>query len=133
MMWLQRQFEKAKEFLEIEMGGHINKTSRERAQINLTKEDMTKYIHRFQQLDKHKKGFITVNDLRNYLKVRPQPRSFSFNAEFFFSYFFFLFSLLSFGRGECGQTVVKSVSVRFHKSRLRTKLLTMLLFYSRFE
>jgi hypothetical protein len=107
-MWLQRQFEKAKEFLEIEMGGHINKTSRERAQINLTKEDMTKYIHRFQQLDKHKKGFITVNDLRNYLKVRPQPRSFSFNAEFFFFFFLFFFSFPFFPSDE--ENVAKRLS-----------------------
>lgn len=39
------------------------------ATLSLTKKEREKAIKRFNELDKDKKGYITVNDLRQHFKV----------------------------------------------------------------
>ena len=38
--------------------------------INFTKDEINQYVKRFKSLDIDNKGYITVNDLRRYFKVR---------------------------------------------------------------
>ena len=52
------------------MGKDVNRTSRENIPINLTKEEMSKYVKRFIAIDKDKKGYITVTDMTRSMKVR---------------------------------------------------------------
>ena len=37
--------------------------------INLSREEISSYIKRFQALDQEKKGYVSVNDIRRGLKV----------------------------------------------------------------
>ena len=52
------------------MGQNVNRASREKIPINLTKSEISDYVKRFNNLDSGKKGYISLNDLRKSLKVR---------------------------------------------------------------
>lgn len=51
------------------MGQIVNRASKEKIPINLTKEEITLYIKRFQIIDKDNKGYVSINDIRRALKV----------------------------------------------------------------
>ena len=51
------------------MGQNVNRASREKIPINLTKSEISDYVKRFNNLDTDKKGYISLNDLRRSLKV----------------------------------------------------------------
>lgn len=59
----------ASEFLANEMGQMVNRASRDKIPINLSKEEIQTYIKRFQIIDKDRKGFVSINDIRRSLKV----------------------------------------------------------------
>merc|ERR1712071_620050 len=63
-----RQLVKAKEFLQMEMGQSVNRQSRNKVPISLSREEISGYIKRFQALDQEKKGYVSVNDIRRGLK-----------------------------------------------------------------
>jgi glycerol-3-phosphate dehydrogenase len=65
----QRQLQEAIVFLKTQMGKDVNRTSRENIPINLTKEEMSKYVKRFNAIDREKKGYITVTDMTRSMKV----------------------------------------------------------------
>ncbi|KAL7631907.1 UNVERIFIED_CONTAM: hypothetical protein RMT77_017786 [Armadillidium vulgare] len=67
-----RQLEEAKIYLQTEMGQTVNRASREKIPINLTKSEISDYIKRFNSLDVDKKGYISLNDLRRSLKGKGQ-------------------------------------------------------------
>ncbi|MPC96299.1 putative glycerol-3-phosphate dehydrogenase, mitochondrial [Portunus trituberculatus] len=69
-MFLQRQLEAASKYLQQEMGQNVNRASREKIPINLSKSEISEYVKRFNSLDTDKKGYISLNDLRASLKVR---------------------------------------------------------------
>ena len=64
-----KQQETALEFLKKEMGKNVNKEMREKIPINLTQAEIREYVKRFNALDGDKKGFVSVNDIRESLKV----------------------------------------------------------------
>lgn len=66
---LQRQFKAASDFLANEMGQTVNRASKEKIPINLTKDEIQLYIKRFQIIDKDRKGYVSINDIRRGLKV----------------------------------------------------------------
>lgn len=59
----------ASEFLANEMGQMVNRASRDKIPINLSKTEIQTYIKRFQIIDKDRKGFVSINDIRRSLKV----------------------------------------------------------------
>ena len=59
----------ATEFLQNEMGQTVNRASRDKIPINLTKEEIQLYIKRFNIIDKDHKGYVSINDIRRGLKV----------------------------------------------------------------
>nr|CAD7437885.1 unnamed protein product [Timema bartmani] len=63
------QFQQASEFLQNEMGQTVNRASRDKIPINLTKDEIQSYIKRFQIMDKDRKGYVSINDIRRGLKV----------------------------------------------------------------
>lgn len=67
----KKQMEKATEFLQQEMGQNVNRASRDRLPINLSKDEIQLYIKRFQIIDKDRKGYVSINDIRRSLKVSP--------------------------------------------------------------
>lgn len=67
---LQKQFDIASEFIQNEMGQMVNRASRDKIPINLTKEEIQLYIKRFQIIDKDRKGYVSINDIRRGLKVK---------------------------------------------------------------
>ncbi|XP_059484896.1 glycerol-3-phosphate dehydrogenase, mitochondrial-like [Neocloeon triangulifer] len=62
------QFESALKFLQLEMGQNVNRASRDKIPINLSKNEVQMYIKRFNLIDKDKKGYVSINDIRNSLK-----------------------------------------------------------------
>lgn len=52
------------------MGQMVNRTSKERIPIKLSKDEIQTYVKRFQLIDKDKKGYVSINDIRRALKVR---------------------------------------------------------------
>lgn len=52
------------------MGQMVNRASKDTMPINLTKEETQTYIKRFQIIDKEKKGYVSINDIRRSMKVR---------------------------------------------------------------
>lgn len=65
----KRQHKLASDFLALEMGLVVNRASREKIPINLTDDEIKMYKKRFEIMDKDKKGFISINDIRRGLKV----------------------------------------------------------------
>ena len=65
----KNQLAAAMEFLKTEMGQNVNRQSRDKMPINLSREEVAGYIKRFQALDKERKGYISINDIRRGLKV----------------------------------------------------------------
>lgn len=59
----------ATEFLSQEMGQVVNRASRDKIEINLSKDEIALYIKRFQLIDKDNKGYVSINDIRRGLKV----------------------------------------------------------------
>ncbi|XP_063858361.1 glycerol-3-phosphate dehydrogenase, mitochondrial-like isoform X9 [Scylla paramamosain] len=68
----KRQLEAAIKYLQQEMGQNVNRASREKIPINLSKSEISEYVKRFNSLDTDKKGYISLNDLRASLKARGQ-------------------------------------------------------------
>ncbi|CAH0748616.1 unnamed protein product [Diatraea saccharalis] len=64
----QKQIKMASEFLANEMGQMVNRASRDKIPINLSKDEIQTYIKRFQIIDKDRKGFVSINDIRRSLK-----------------------------------------------------------------
>lgn len=64
----KKQEKTASEFLQNEMGQMVNRASRDKLPINLTKEEINTYIKRFQIIDKDRKGYVSINDIRRGLK-----------------------------------------------------------------
>lgn len=51
------------------MGWMVNRASRDKAPVNLTKDEIQSYIKRFTIIDKDRKGYVSINDIRRSLKV----------------------------------------------------------------
>lgn len=66
----EKQIKDALNFLKLEMGKDANRAVKDAIPISLSKGDITEYYKRFSALDTGKKGFVSVNDLKNSLKVR---------------------------------------------------------------
>ncbi|GIY91337.1 glycerol-3-phosphate dehydrogenase, mitochondrial [Caerostris extrusa] len=65
----KEEYEKAMEFLKSEMGQDVNRKARV-TPVNFSKDEIMAYTKKFQTLDKDRKGYITINDLRQSLKVQ---------------------------------------------------------------
>lgn len=65
----QKQIKEANEFLSNEMGQLVNRASRDKIPINLSKDEIQTYIKRFQIIDADRKGYVSINDIRRSLKV----------------------------------------------------------------
>ncbi|CAJ0574349.1 unnamed protein product, partial [Mesorhabditis spiculigera] len=68
----RRQLEIAREFIDREMGQEARAQAVSNVALNLTREEMQQAKERFNQLDKDRKGHITVNDLRRHFRQRNQ-------------------------------------------------------------
>lgn len=66
---MQKQLSQATEFLQYEMGHSVNRASKEKIPINLSKEEIQMYIKRFGIIDNDRKGYVSINDIRSSLKV----------------------------------------------------------------
>ncbi|XP_065221451.1 glycerol-3-phosphate dehydrogenase, mitochondrial isoform X2 [Planococcus citri] len=64
----QKQYKAASDFLANEMGQTVNRASKDKIPINLTKDEIQLYIKRFQIIDKDNKGYVSINDIRRGLK-----------------------------------------------------------------
>lgn len=64
----QRQTNLAIEFLMNEMGEQVNRASKDKIPIDLTKDEVKMYIERFRLIDQENKGYISINDMRRSFK-----------------------------------------------------------------
>lgn len=51
------------------MGMSVNRASRDKIPITLSKEEIKMYVKRFQMMDEGHKGFVSINDIRRSMKV----------------------------------------------------------------
>lgn len=66
----KEEIEKTTEFLNTQMGGAVNKESKEqRSTMSFTKKEMDEYIAKFMNIDRDHKGYITVVDLKRYVDI----------------------------------------------------------------
>lgn len=65
----KKQIDDAINFLNTEMGYAANKEVKSSVKFELTKEDVLMYSKQFNSMDREKKGYIGVNDLRRSFKV----------------------------------------------------------------
>lgn len=66
----ERQMKMATEFLNTEMGLAVNRTSKDKpSSFNLSPEEVKTYEKRFAVIDKEKKGYVSITDIRRALKV----------------------------------------------------------------
>ncbi|XP_050700890.1 glycerol-3-phosphate dehydrogenase, mitochondrial-like isoform X4 [Eriocheir sinensis] len=77
----KRQYEAAVKYLQQEMGQNVNRASREKIPINLTKSEISEYVKRFNSLDTDKKGYISLNDLRASLKREGEKLGFELQQD----------------------------------------------------
>ncbi|VDO48815.1 unnamed protein product [Haemonchus placei] len=66
------QLERARQFIDVEMGQLAKQNAASNVSLNLTKEEMQAAKDRFNSLDRDKKGHITVNDLRRHFREHNQ-------------------------------------------------------------
>jgi len=59
----------ASNFLATEMGMSVNRASRDKIPITLSKDEIKMYVNRFQLIDHDHKGYISINDIRRSMKV----------------------------------------------------------------
>lgn len=59
----------ASHFLATEMGMSVNRASRDKIPITLSKDETKMYINRFQLIDQDRKGYVSINDIRRSMKV----------------------------------------------------------------
>lgn len=64
----ERQHKMAMEFLNYEMGLAVNKSSKDEP-VNLSSSELSTYRKRFEVIDKDKKGYVSINDIRRAMKV----------------------------------------------------------------
>ena len=64
----QDELEYCIKFLEKEMGLRL-KPSKNTSHLPLSKDEINTYVKNFQRIDTEKKGYITLNDLRRFMKV----------------------------------------------------------------
>ena len=65
----------AMEFLNYEMGLAINRSSKD-APVNLDAAELSTYRKRFEVIDKDKKGYVSINDIRRAMKVKDEAYNF---------------------------------------------------------
>ena len=59
----------ARQFLNTEMGKEVNALVRQQLPISMNKEEINSYSKQFHLLDRDRKGYIGINDLRRSIKV----------------------------------------------------------------
>lgn len=64
----EKQMQTARDFINNEMGQEARMQSVSNVPLNLTKEEMQAAKERFNQLDRDRKGHITVNDIRRHFR-----------------------------------------------------------------
>lgn len=51
------------------MGQAVKRITKDQVNVNLSSEEVKKYVKRFEIIDKDKKGYVSINDIRRALKV----------------------------------------------------------------
>ncbi|XP_050530673.1 glycerol-3-phosphate dehydrogenase, mitochondrial [Daktulosphaira vitifoliae] len=64
----QKQLKAASDFLATEMGMSVNRASRDKIPITLSKDEIKMYMKRFQLLDSDRKGYVSINDIRRSMR-----------------------------------------------------------------
>ncbi|XP_050427459.1 glycerol-3-phosphate dehydrogenase, mitochondrial [Adelges cooleyi] len=64
----QKQLKAASEFLATEMGMSVNRASRDKIPITLSKDEIKMYVSRFQLIDRDHKGYVSITDIRRSMK-----------------------------------------------------------------
>lgn len=65
----KEQLNKARSFIDHEMGQEARAQSVSEITLNLTRDEVKAAKERFNLLDKERKGHITVNDIRRHFRV----------------------------------------------------------------
>ncbi|XP_050068876.1 glycerol-3-phosphate dehydrogenase, mitochondrial [Anopheles maculipalpis] len=64
----ERQIKACEHFLQTQMGHQANRTLKEKVPINLSKQEVDMYVKRFETIDKEKKGYVSITDIKRAMK-----------------------------------------------------------------
>lgn len=65
----QKQIKDCEHFLQTQMGQGINRQLKEKIPVNLSKEEVDQYKKRFDTIDKDKKGYVSIPDIKRAMRV----------------------------------------------------------------
>ncbi|NJI29914.1 hypothetical protein HBI98_22415, partial [Aeromonas veronii] len=64
----EKQIKTCEHFLHTQMGHQANRTLKDKVPINLSKEEVNMYVKRFETIDKEKKGYVSITDIKRAMK-----------------------------------------------------------------
>ncbi|XP_058447444.1 glycerol-3-phosphate dehydrogenase, mitochondrial isoform X1 [Malaya genurostris] len=64
----EKQIKEAEHFLQTQMGQQVNRQLKEKIPINLSKSEVDQYTKRFETIDKDKKGYVSITDIKRAMK-----------------------------------------------------------------
>lgn len=65
----EKQIKDCVQFLQTQMGQGINRQLKEKIPVNLTKEEVDQYKKRFDTIDKDKKGYVSIPDIKRAMRA----------------------------------------------------------------
>ncbi|XP_058823959.1 glycerol-3-phosphate dehydrogenase, mitochondrial isoform X1 [Topomyia yanbarensis] len=65
----EKQIKDAEHFLQTQMGQQVNRQLKEKIPINLSKPEVDQYTKRFETIDKEKKGYVSITDIKRAMKA----------------------------------------------------------------
>jgi len=65
----EAQIKRCENFLQTQMGQQVNRQLKEKIPINLSKQEVDQYKKRFDTIDKEKKGYVSITDIKRAMKA----------------------------------------------------------------
>lgn len=65
----ERQIKACEHFLQTQMGQQVNRQLKEKIPVNLSKAEVETYTKRFETIDKDKKGYVSITDIKRAMKA----------------------------------------------------------------
>lgn len=65
----EKQIKACEHFLQTQMGQQVNRQLKEKIPVNLSKEEVATYTKRFETIDKEKKGYVSITDIKRAMRA----------------------------------------------------------------
>ncbi|XP_055637903.1 glycerol-3-phosphate dehydrogenase, mitochondrial isoform X2 [Toxorhynchites rutilus septentrionalis] len=65
----EKQVKECEHFLQTQMGQQVNRLLKEKIPINLSQKEVDQFTKRFETIDKEKKGYVSITDIKRAMKA----------------------------------------------------------------